>query len=217
MAFPRISLRWLLGWIALLAVVVVACVTLVRNLGLPWLGLAGPLVGFVGSVPAWIGRVVPAEAQIATTPRNGGKAADQLATGTSDGPRFNNSEPVGLGSPPVSVPRHPQSSLQEPLSGDESPVMAETERRRYPGSRQYSDLVYALGRALGNPASVYQVSELAGLNRGDLEDGFVNAPTRWHAALKLAVESGLEEALCHEALRASPNRELHKAAAAYLS
>lgn len=217
MAFLRISLRWFSAWIALLAVVVVVCVMLVRNLGLAWLGLAGPLVGFVGSVPAWIGRVAPAKVPTVTVSRGNGKAVDQLVTGPSDGPGSNSSKPVGSGTLPISVSRHSKPSPMETLGGNEPSVLAETEGRRYPGSRQFSDLVYALSRALGNPASVYQVSELAGLSRGDLEDGFVSAPTRWYAALKLAVESGLEEVFCREALRASPNRELHRAAAAYLS
>jgi hypothetical protein len=86
-----------------------------------------------------------------------------------------------------------------------------------PGSSRFSDLVYALGRAIANPATICHISERAGLNCGDLESGFLTATERWHAALKLAAESGVEEELCNEAVRASANRRLHAAVAAYLS
>jgi len=188
---------------------------LVRNLGLPWLGLAGPLVAFVGSVPTWIGRVFPAEDYRVTLPEASEAAVDRMATSANSKPSESQLTAISgpAGSPEPSLISSPQ---QPSFSQSGISFVAPSKSKRYPGSPQFSDLVYALGHALGNPAYVYQVSELAGLNRGDLEDGFVNAPTRWYAALKLAVESGLEEALCREALRASRNRELHAAAAAYL-
>jgi len=189
---------------------------LVWKLGMPWLGLAGPLIGFVGSVPAWIGRVFPAEDLNVMLPEAREALIGRTADGSGGASQLNESGRQAIDSPPASISPFPMPPPQAPLNAGELPTMAEPESRRQPGATQFSDLVYALGRALGNPASVYQVSELAGLNRGDLEDGFVNAPTRWYAALRIAVESGLEEAFCREALRASPNRELHAAAMAYL-
>jgi hypothetical protein len=89
---------------------------------------------------------------------------------------------------------------------------------RGPGSPQFSNLVHALGRTISNPVAIYQIAERAGLNRGDLEDGFVDAPTRWHTVLRLAVESGLEKELCCEAVRTKPkNRALRADVTAYLS
>jgi hypothetical protein len=87
---------------------------------------------------------------------------------------------------------------------------------REPGSSNFSNLVYSLSRAISNQATIYQIAERAGINRGDLEDGFVNATSRWHTVLSLAVDSGAEEQLCSEAIKASPNRALHAAVAEYL-
>jgi hypothetical protein len=211
MTRQRFSRRWLFAWITLLAAVVAACVLLVRNLGMPWLGLFGPLVGFVGSVPTWIGRVFQEAAPGVAIPE-----ARQAAIGGAEANARSALEVNATGS---NAANSPPASADAPLpsSGTGMPsAMPEVRSRRDPGSLEFSDLVYALGRALGSQASVYQVCELAGLSRGDLEDGFVNAPTRWYAALKLAVESGLEEALSREALRASPNRKLRTAVTAYL-
>jgi hypothetical protein len=109
------------------------------------------------------------------------------------------------------------STAVSPIVTEQSPDYKDQQSPRSPGSPQFSDLVYALGRALSNQVTIYQICERAGMNRGDLEDGFVNAPARWHTALSLAVESGLEEELCREAVRASPNRALHAAVAAYIN
>lgn len=204
MACPRISRAWLFTWIALLIVVTGVSVILVWSLGLPWLGLAGPLIGFVGSVPAWIGHISPQNSH------NPKFLEQEEGAPAIHGPKSDPTNPTSGVSRETSIPP------AQPVAAGKASGTSEYKSQRRPGSPQFSDLVYALGRFLGNPASVYQVSELAGLNRGDLEDGFVNAPTRWYAALKLAVESELEEALCREAVRASPSRELRTAAAAYL-
>jgi hypothetical protein len=205
MTRPRISRAWLLTWIALLIVVIAACAILVWRLGLQWLGLAGPLTGFVGSIPAWIGRIVPQEPRNAVSYEENDSASALTQTEA-------NSSTLVSGTVTATSVSPAQSSRK-----NESFAVSEFKSKREPGSQEFSDLVYALGRSLSTAASVYQVSELAGLNRGDLEDGFVNAPTRWYAALKLAVELELVEALCREAVRASPSRRLKVAVTAYLS
>ena len=135
----------------------------------------------------------------------------------ADAPIGEQQAKVGGVDSPAALARPLSTPASEPSTSAGGLISPANPKQRHPGSPQFSDLVYALGRALGTQASVYQVSELAGLNRGDLEDGFVNAPTRWYAALKVAVESGLEASLCREALRASHNRELRNAVTAYLS
>jgi hypothetical protein len=76
--------------------------------------------------------------------------------------------------------------------------------------------VYGLAAAIPDQARIVRVTQLAGLDVGAIPDGFVDAPTRWHVALRHAVESGMEEALCREALRASPSKQLRALTAAYL-
>jgi hypothetical protein len=90
-----------------------------------WLALAGPLVGIVALVPAWITRVFPETMQ------------------ENEHPKAEKSETT------ASV----QSSTADTYR---KPGVINSGRR--PGSPQFSDLVYALGRALGNTASVYQVT-----------------------------------------------------------
>ena len=119
---------------------------------------------------------------------------------------------------PSDEPEFPGLRQQSRIEGQQAPRFpGESPSSRGPGSSRFSDLVYALGRAIANPAIICHISERAGLNCGDLESGFLTATERWHAALKLAAESGLEEELCNEAVRASANRMLHAAVAAYLS
>ena len=88
--------------------------------------------------------------------------------------------------------------------------------QREVGSSRFADLVYALTKAIPDQARIIRVIDLAGLDRGIIEEGFIDASTRWYAALRHSVESGKEEALCREALRASPSKALRAAVATYL-
>ena len=94
--------------------------------------------------------------------------------------------------------------------------MAPTSDQRAVGSEEFGNLVYALAAAIPDQARIIRVVQLAGLDIGAIPDGFVDAATRWHVALQHAVESGKEQALCREALRASPSKHLRTLTAAYL-
>jgi len=203
------SKPWLLTWLALMAVVVLVAVISILRSGLPGLAVAGPIVAFAGSIPAWFPRVFPDTAVPSPLLPDPGRS-------TTAGPEVQ---------APSSAVAHAEPDTERSPSLYDSPVASKgveghrdgAQGHREPGSTEFSDLVYALATALPDQARVIRVMDLAGLDRGIIEDGFVDASTRWHVALRHAVESGTEEALCREALRASPSRRLRAAIAAYLA
>lgn len=190
-----------------MAVVVVVAVVAVWRSGLPGLAVTGPIVAFATSIPSWFPRVFPDAAALDS----------ESAVRTDAG--------VSLGIPATVAPSQ-ASPAHSPLQGlpmssmpgeqKVNPPQSGPERREV-GSSEFADLVYALAVAMPDQGRIIRVVDLAGLDRGIIDDGFVDASTRWYAALRHAVESGQEEALCREALRASPSKPLRAAVTAYLA
>lgn len=205
-AAPRLSKPWLFTWLALMTVVIVAAGVAVWRLGLPGLAVTGPIVAFATSIPAWFPRVFPD----AATPGSGAVIQTDA--------RAIRANSVGIGPTRLDSIHSPSDrSSMAPAQSEQKmdPTRSSSEQREV-GSSRFADLVYALTKAIPDQARIIRVTDLAGLDRGMIEDGFIDASTRWYAALRHAVESGKEEALCREALRASPSKALRAAVTTYL-
>jgi hypothetical protein len=206
----RLSKPWLLTWLALMALVTSAAIIAVWRAGLPGLAITGPIVAFATSIPAWFPRVLPEIAVPDADSSGGGDSKASFMT-PSAATSVTSTQPES----PHSTPREPHlTSLLDPQKTNTAALHYE---QRRVGSAKFSDLVYALASAIPDQARIIRIMDLAGLDRGVIEDGFIDASTRWYTALRYAVETGQEEALCHQALRSSPSRALRVAVAAYLS
>jgi hypothetical protein len=186
-------------------VIVVAGVAVWRS-GLPGLAVTGPIVAFATSIPAWFPRVFPdAAARDPDDVIQPDAGANRAISADIAPPQLNPVHSPSNGSPIPPVQSEREMDLARSGPG-----------QREVGSSRFADLVYALSKAIPDQARIIRAIDLAGLDRGIIEEGFIDASTRWYAALRHAVESDKEEALCREALRASPSKALRAAVAAYL-
>lgn len=218
-ALRKVAVGWLSVWLVLLVATVGIGFLSVMQFGLPGLAVAALMLAFIGSLPAWITVAVPSIAE-AHSPKKPTPDDDHpLAySGAPSGSEMSN--PHGR-EPMPETPSDPNESdtakFESPLSESGVVPSSTREKRRQPGSREYKELIFALRSALPDQARITRVVDFAGLNRGDVEDGYVDATTRWHAVMRLALDSDMEEDVCLAALDASPRRDLRDAITAYLA
>src|SRR5262249_26454944 len=141
--------------------------------GLPGLAVTGPIVAFSTSIPAWFPRVFPDAAAPDSDPVI---QADTRANRTISA----NTAPARLS--PVHSSSG-KSSVTPRKSEQEMDLTRPGPEQREVGSSEFADLVYALSKAIPDQARIIRVVDLAGLDRGIIEDGFIDASTRWYAAL----------------------------------
>jgi nucleoside phosphorylase len=84
------------------------------------------------------------------------------------------------------------------------------------GSSQFAALVYALGVALPSVSQADDTAGRSGVSRHLIRQGRGNPIQRWQAVLEQAIDDGVDDALCSEALKQTNSAQLRTAVADWI-
>lgn len=114
---------------------------------------------------------------------------------------------------PVEKPS-PDAAMRQPSS--RPPGQPGSRPWRRVGSTQFADLVYALGVSLPSVSEANAAAARAGVTRHLIRGGQGNPLLRWQAVLEQAIDDGVDDTLCAEALKLTKSAQLRAAVANWI-